>query len=244
MSRREAAGAEEPEELPRLEDGPDSGEYELDEADGVEWLEDEDELASRGCALPAPTTRNRLASLLLVGAVLAATGFGANRVYHRDLTAQTVAEASTDTLILAAPAHGGVSLPGLVEGAKSADSATRRTEPQQTGEPRAEVAVSLVNRSPGPITLLPGAVLLGVGLSGSSLGGSSTVVLAPGQSTVLRGFVTADCAAARPERDAVAETSLMVSARTSGGGLGVGTVSLGSAGGSIRDRICRALGEG
>ncbi|MBR7833188.1 hypothetical protein KDL01_07925 [Actinospica durhamensis] len=242
MSRRETGAAEEPEDLLCLEERPESDEYEVD---GVEWLEDEAELASRGSALPAPTTRNRLASLLLVGAVLAATALGANRVYHRDLTAQTVAEASTDTLVLAAPAHGGVSLPGLVEGVKGARYATGTgSATQQPGEPRAAVAVALVNRSPGPVTLLPGAVLLGVGLSGSSLGGSSALVLAPGQSTVLRGFVTADCAAGRPERDAVAETSLMISARTSGGGLGVGTVSLGSAGGSVRDRICLALGEG
>ncbi len=226
-----------PTEFLRLEYEPGFEDADPADPDGIEWVEDvaaSDELAGRPHALPAPTTRHRLASLLLLGAVLASTGYGANRVYHRDLTADLTADAASDELILATAARGGLSLPGLADAGAGTEAAA------QSGDARAEVAVALVNRSPGAVTLLPGATLLGKGLSGSSLGASAPVVLAPGQSTVLRGYVTADCADAGPDHGTAATTSLMVSARTSGGGLGVGTVALGSAGGSVRDRICAA----
>lgn len=224
-------------------DGPDVFlDGDIDELDAVEWLEgedgedaDRDEIASRPSALAAHTTRRRVvSSLLLVGAVLAATGYGANAVYHRDRTADRTADlaadATADELILAAPASRGISLPGL----GGTGSGATRTELLST-----EIAVPLVNRGPAAITLLPGATLLGRGLTASNLG-SATTVLDPGQSTVLRGSVTVDCARGAADSGPAAVTSLMISARTSGGGLGVSTVAFADAAGSVRDRVCAA----
>jgi hypothetical protein len=219
------SGRVEPDEF---EDVEDAGEIEWLEGDEEFAEEVEDTISARSARLPAPTTRHRaVASLLLVGAVLAVCVYAADSVYRRDL----LGDVAADELILAAPPRPGVSLPALEHLA----SAGRWTE-----RPRTEVAVPLVNRGPDPITLLPGATLLGVGLSASSLGADAATVLGPGQATLLRGYVTADCVYSRPDSAAAAETSLMISARTSGGGLGVSAVALGSDGGSVRDRICAA----
>jgi len=219
-------------------DGPDvflDGDIDdMDEAADVEWLDHDaaDELASRPCALPAHATRPRvIGSLVLVGAVLAGTGYGANRVYHRDRAADLVAGATADELILAAPAARGISLPGL--GGLAA--ATTRTGSRLS----TPIAVPLVNRGPAAITLLPGATLLGPGLTASNLGGATTV-LTPGQSTVLRGYVTVDCGRGAADTGTAGVTSLTISARTSGGGLGVSTVAFADAAGSVRDRVCAA----
>ncbi|WP_034265277.1 hypothetical protein [Actinospica robiniae] len=221
--------------MPVETDGPDGPDALFDGGglDEVEWLEhaDGDEVAAGPAALPAGPTRRRVAgSLLLAGAVLAATGYGAAGVYHRDRAADLVAEAAADELILAAPTSGGISLPGL-DGLGPALARTSRLS--------TEIAVPLVNRGPAAVTLLPGATLLGPGLTASHLGGDDATVLGPGRSTVLRGSVTVDCAESGAARDAAAGTSLTISARTSGGGLGVGTVTFaGSAAGSVRDRVC------
>jgi len=208
----------------------------IDEGDDVAWLEDEDQIAAGSGALPARTTRARVVgSLLLVGAVLAATGYGANAVDQRDRAADLGNAAAADELVLAAPASRGISLPGLGDlGSAAARTGRLRTERLST-----EIAVPLVNRGPAAITLLPGATLLGPGLTAADLG-DATIVLAPGQSTVLRGRVTVDCG--RDDNGTgtgtKAVTSLMVSARTSGGGLGVSTVAFDAAAGSVRDRVC------
>lgn len=209
------------------------------DVDETEWLEqaDEDEIAAHPAALSSrPPHRRVVSSLLLLGAVLVATGYGAADVYQRDRTADLVADAAADELILAAPTSGGISLPAL-GGLGSADF--------RAGRLSTEIAVPLVNRGPAAVTLLPGATLLGPGLTAAHLGDGGTIVLGPGQATVLRGSVTVDCAASAVGRGPTAGTSLTISARTSGGGLGVGTVTFtGSAAGSVRDRVCAARDGG
>jgi hypothetical protein len=220
-------------------DGPEDPEMFLDpDADGVEWLDedgDADEVGARDPVLPAPTTRHRaLGSLLAAGALVAAVAAGSNAVYRHDLAADAAAETASNELILAVPASLGMSLPDL-GGVGAAGGWIQ--------DPRTEIALPVVNRGPEPVTLLPGATLLGAGVTAWSADVRGGVVLAPGQSTVLRGYVTVDCVFSGPDVGVRARTSLTLRARTSGGGLGVSTVTYDGAEGSVRDRVCHAQFE-
>lgn len=205
------------------------------DADSVEWLEDaaQDEVDAGSSVLPPRTTRRRLVgSLLLVGCVLAATGYGVHAVYQRD----AALEAAENELILG---------PATSSGSAVLDTGARAARTTWTEHPRVGIRIPVVNRGPDPVTLLPGATLVGAGLLGSSLSagsGARATVLGPGRSTVLAGYVTADCVFSGPDTGTAAATSLSVTARTSGGGVGVSAVPVdaGTNAGSIRDRICRS----
>jgi hypothetical protein len=210
-----------------------------EDPDDVEWLDGHDGhdevrvRAHESARLPPRTTARRvLGSLLVLVLALAATGYAGSAVYRHD----EAVEQAANTLVLQGVDVGDpVTLldPGALGGAGS-----------WRIQPSAPIAVDVVNESPDPITLLPGATLYGPGLTApATLRPSGPAVLRPGQTGRLTGVATVDCSVqAQTETDH--GNSVLVQARTTDGAVGVASVALGGGGESVRQQICVEQGQG
>lgn len=209
------------------------------ESADVAWLdidgEQEENLGgSRGGSLlpPRTTVRRVLVSLLVFALALSTTGWAGVDAFRHD---QAVQAAENELVLREAAVIDPMTL----------------TDPGELGElgswrvePSASIAVSVTNESPDPITLLPGATLLGPGLADpATLRPSGTKPLRPGQSGELTGVATVDCGilTERPT-DVLGNDSILAQARTTSGAVGVATIALGGAE-SIRSAICTEEGE-
>lgn len=202
----------------------------------VAWSDADDEQGKRpreGTLPPHTTVRRILASLLIFGLALAVTGFAGAHAYRR---AQAT-ELADDTLILGEARVGEPVT--LVDPDELGGSGGWRLDPSVT------VAVDVTNESPDAITLLPGALLTGSGLSSpAALQPSGASVLEPGQSGRLIGTATVNCGVRALQSAKVAQPgSVLVPARTSNGAVGAAQVDLDGGGESIREQICGRQGQ-
>ena len=205
------------------------------EADEVLWLDEEGLGGHRGGLLPPRTTVHRVAGSLLVFALgLSLTGFSGLSAYRHDAA---VAAAANELILREVNVGDAVTLtdPGQLGGANSWRIA-----------PSAAISIGVTNESPDSITLLPGAQLVGPGLTEpATLSPAGAKVLAPGQSGKLTGTVTVDCgvqveAFARPST--ATGSSVLVQARTASGAVGVAALTVGQADG-VRQQICDEEGN-
>ena len=204
---------------------------------GVAWLDAEDEQdvrSSESSLPPRASARRVLGSLLVFAFALCTTGFAGVLAYRHD---QAV-EAAADALILREVRVGDpVTLvdPGALGG-----SGAWRIDPSAT------VAVDVTNESPDTITLLPGATLLGPGLTApATLRPSGLSVLRRGQSGRLTGVATVNCAVQTAQTEQAAHgNTVLVPARTASGAVGVASVALDGGGESVRQEICVQQGQG
>jgi hypothetical protein len=212
------------------------------DADGVDWLDEEGLGAGGTAVLPPRTTVRRIAGSLAVFALgVSVTGFAGLSAYRHD---QSVA-AAADALILREVNVGdAVTLtdPGQIDGPGG-----------WRVDPSASIAVAVTNESPDAITLLPGTTLIGSGLTQpATLTPSGATTLQPGQRGELVGTATVDCGmqvqgAAGPS--AVVRrpqgNSVIVQARTASGAVGMASLAVGAAATpAVRDEICSAQGDG
>lgn len=206
-----------------------------DESGDVDWLDEEKVGAARHHVLPPRTTGHRLAVTVTVfGLALSATGlFGVSEYRH-----DKAIEAAGNALVL--------------RGVDVGDPVTL-TDPGLLGEPNAwrldpsaAISVGVTNESPDAITLLPGATLLGPGLTGpATLRPAGGAELQPGQSGHLTGVVTVDCGVqTAPTLDTSQGSTVLVQARTADGGVGTASVGLNTGQESVREQICLQEGEG
>lgn len=210
-----------------------------EDPEDVAWLdidgEHEENLGgSHGGSLlpPRTTVRRVLLSLLIFALALSTTGWAGVDAFRHDQSVQAAAnelvlheEAVVDPMTLTDPAELG-------------ELGSWRVEPS------ASIAIEVTNQSPDPITLLPGATLLGPGLADpATLRPSGTKPLRPGQSGALTGVATVNCGTLNetPAGSLVSD-SILVQARTASGAVGVATVALGGAE-TIRTAICTEEGE-
>jgi hypothetical protein len=209
------------------------------DADAVHWLDEEEGLGPRSARLPARTTPHRVLGSLLVFALgFSVTGlFGASALRHD----RAVRAAANELMLRATDDRDPVAL---------TDPAQLRADSWRL-EPTASIAVDVTNESPDPITLLPGATLLGPGLiSPVTLAPAGVAVLAPGRSGRLTGVATAECGV-RPLTEpaqpaaAVKGDSVLVQARTASGSIGVASLTVGAGEADpVRSRICAEEGDG
>ncbi|HEX4789095.1 MAG TPA: hypothetical protein VH372_11575 [Actinospica sp.] len=206
--------------------------------DGVLWLGEEGLGSHRGGLLPPLTTTRRLTgSLLTFVLALALTGFSGAAAYRHDAAVAAAANA-------------------LILQQVNVGDAVTLTDPGRLGgangwriEPSAAIAVGVTNKGPDAITLLPGAVLTGPGVTGqSTLSPAGATVLGPGQSGRLTGTVTVDCgmnvqAPSTPRTHTAAGNILLVHARTASGAVGVAAIGVGQGGDAVREQICREEGN-
>lgn len=207
----------------------------------IAWLDADGEErehlgGSRGSSLlpPRTTARRVFASLLIFALALSTTGFAGVDAFRHDRAVQ----AAANELLL-----GGVQV---------GDPVTL-TDPGELGglgtwrmEPSVSISVGVTNESPDPITLLPGATLLGPGVTApATLRVSGTASLRPGQSTELTGVVTVDCGVLKQRPSTATESNtVQVRARTASGAVGDATVTLPGGAESVRLQICAEQGAG
>jgi hypothetical protein len=214
------------------------GDGDGDEGSGDEGSGDgsssEERIEARGGArLPLRAAWRRMAAgALVLGLALGATTGAAIGAYHRDLAAERAAA----TLALRAQATGDpVTVP---------DTAALGVPGTWRIDPSTSVEVDLVNLSPDAVTLLPGAVLRGPGVTAGTLDPSGSGRLTPGQVGRLEGSATVDCGLIPAPAPAAAHSTLLVRARLANGAVGLDAVALGGGGESVRDQICLRQGEG
>lgn len=216
-----------------------------DDADGVDWL-DEEGLETGGTAAlpPRATARHILGSLVVFTLGLSVTGFAGLGAYRHD---QTVAAAANALVLREANVGAAVTLtdPGQVDGPGG-----------WRVEPSASIAVTVTNESPDAVTLLPGTTLIGAGLTRpAALNPSGSATLRPGQRGELVGTATVDCGVQVRLQDAAGSSglprktqggdSVLVQARTASGAVGVASLAVGAAAApAVRDEICSAQGDG
>lgn len=213
-------------------------------SDQVSWLDDDevDGGAERDDGqLPPHTTRHRvLATLLTLGLCLAGIGLGATTAYHRHVTDRR----NADLLQI----QGGAGAPAV------AGLAALAFEPEWHAHLAETIAISVVNSSPDPVTLLS-AVLSEPGLvTSAQLKPAGDARVAPGESGTLDGTVVADCtqptaaqAATSPLGEVLGEFAggdvLSVRAETVGGTTGITQVNPESTSGlDLQQRICGSQG--
>ncbi|MBR7833187.1 hypothetical protein KDL01_07920 [Actinospica durhamensis] len=200
---------------------------EPDEGEEVDWLE-EDPLGAAPSRLTL-TTRHRAAVSLLTLAALLAAGVGtADRVYRHDQALELAASA----LVLTQPAGAaGVSLPTI---------AVLGVGTSWTWRPDTDVQITLVNRGPDPVTLLPGDTLASLSqIDGvARLDPVGTATLQPGQTGRLEGVAVAQC----NEDDPNALLTLTVRARTASGSVGLTSLELSHSAteGTLAEQACQA----
>lgn len=210
----------------------------------VSWLDDDevDGGAERDDGqLPPHTTRHRvLVTLMALGLCLAGVGLSATAAYHRHVTDRRTA----DLLQI----QGGAGAPVV------AGLAALSFEPEWHAHLAESIAISVVNRSPDPVTLLSG-VLSEPGLIGSArLVPAGDARVLPGKDGTLDGTVVADCTqptavqpAAPPLGEVLGEfvggDVLSVRAETIGGMTGTTQLNPESTSGlDLQQRICGSQG--
>jgi hypothetical protein len=222
-------------ELPRIEflDSPD------DPAE-IAWLDPdgEDEVylgGSRGSSLSAPrtTARRVYGPLLIFALALSGTGFAGVHAFRHDRAVQA---AGNELVLREAKAGDAVTLTD-----SGADGGLRAWRV----DPSASIDIGVTNESPDPITLLPGATLLGSGLTAAAtLRPDGATVLRPGQTGKLTGAISVNCGIQTGSLTSVLQSNtVLVQARTASGATGVATVDLGAGGASVRTQICDDEGE-
>ncbi|MBR7833186.1 hypothetical protein KDL01_07915 [Actinospica durhamensis] len=176
--------------------------------------------------------RRPAAFVLVLGLCVGATALAGVGAYRRDLAADRAAAA----LILRQETIGDpVSLP---------DAASLGPVGSWSAEPSATAEVDLVNLGPDAVTLLPGDVLRGPGVTAGSLSPGGSGRLSPGQIARLVGTVWVDCrqtpATTSPSPPV---TTLLVRARLANSRVGTTPIGLNAGGESVRDQICLRQGE-
>jgi hypothetical protein len=205
----------------------------------IAWLDvdgepEEDLGGSRGSSLlpPRTTARRALVSLLIFALALSTTGFAGLHAFRHD---QSVQAAENELVLREADVTDPLMLtdPGELGGAD-----TWRPNPS------ASIAIGVTNESPDPITLLPGATLLGPDMAGpATLQPSGKTLLRPGQSDELTGVATVNCGVPERLTSVLENDTILVHARTASGAEGVATVSLDGGAESIRSAICTEEGD-
>jgi hypothetical protein len=221
---------------------PDGQDYEYSEQ--VSWLDDDeiDGGAERDDGqLPPHTTRHRvLVTLMALGLCLGGIGLGASTAYHRHVTDRR----NADLLQI----QGGAGAPAV------AGLAALSFEPEWHAHLAETIAISVVNGSPDPVTLLS-AMLSEPGLIGSArLAPAGDARVAPGKDGTLDGTVIADCTQPTVAQsltsplgevlgEFVSSDVLSVRAETVGGTTGTTQLNSESTSGlDLQQRICGSQG--
>lgn len=217
-----------------------------DELGDAAWLEEERVESGQGAgALPPRASRNRLlATLAALALFLGGTGAAFTAAYHRHET-----DVRTANLLALGSAGYPPQLPDLADLAFSTSWHAVLRE---------RVEVPVVNQSPKPIVLL-GAELTEPGMVGTaSLAPAGATRLATGQTGVVAGVITVDCAqnprlgypSAGGDPSFVIPvqpaSSLLVRARTSGGRIAEATLDPEAGQGfqeEMQQRICLQQGD-